>query len=160
MHAWLHALVKHAHDLDQLVARAVEDHMHRILHAACPRRVPDVQAAQARQQLGALARRGTFRITRDRSHRRCKQSCISRPPDLTPPIEAGRQNVLEVAARRNGDTKTGHRLARALWPRPHRTRRVEFGEVTLELALVDLGSVTTFESRHAELDLRPQKLEL
>ena len=110
--ARIHALVQHPNDLDQVRTNpTVVDHVHGRFDALVSACVPNVEAANPREQLVASSRCRAGWLRGDGPDRCRDEGRIPGPTASAPPLETRRQDVAEIRLCRSGQANARHRVS-------------------------------------------------
>lgn len=154
--AGIHALMKHADDLDRCRCDPVIEHMHGSADPVMPRagpRVPEMKAPGAPQEVATITRRRSVR--RGGSDADCpgEQGRVAAHAVAAPTLGACCQYIREIRLRRGGKANASHCVS----PRAFGARGAL--HVRLEVLLVELQEVAPLERIHTCDKLRAQHLQ-
>lgn len=112
MPARLHAIVQNTNDFDQSgLNYAIVEYMPRPLHLflrIIAARMPNVEAADAGQQVGPVSYSQSLRVSCDLAHRRSEESCVATLAFRPPAFGARCKETCEISLRRMRKTKARH----------------------------------------------------
>jgi hypothetical protein len=152
--AGLHPFVQNSNDLnkpglDRTEVDNVDRSAHRRPWGVCTD-MSKVKAAQARLQVGAIARDEASRLVCHDAHCSRENRCVAALPHATPSFKTGGKNAGEIRLRRARQTEARHvGSARAFGCGS------QVSDIIFEIGVLDLDEIAAFKRIDAGLYLRP-----